>query len=127
MLSNTDIGLRIYEARLEKGVTLDEIASRIGVAVSTVQRYEKGKISSIKLPVIQAIARELDVNPEWLVGKSEAKEIKAFVSSAPAYDFSNTEIQIVTSYRKADPAIQQAVRKLLDVPEEAGRGAASGE
>ena len=71
MLSNTEIGARIEKRRLSLGLTMDDIASRIGVAKSTVQRYEKGQISRIKLPVIESIASALGVNPDWLIGNTD--------------------------------------------------------
>ena len=122
MLSNTEIGHRIEQVRLSKGLTLEEIATSIGTARSTIQRYEKGKINTLKLPVIQAIAKVLDVNPAWLIGKSE--HLTPFYASALDASNSNgmhlsiAEKQIITSYRRASPAIQQAVLKLLDLPEE---------
>ena len=65
------IGKRIELRRRELGLTLDDIANEIGVARSTVQRYEKDSIEKVKLPVIEAIARVLSVNPAWLCCKSE--------------------------------------------------------
>jgi len=69
------IGDRIYTRRKELKLTLQEIADSIGVTKSTIQRYEAGKITTPKLPVIEAIARVLMVNPAWLVGKSEKMEV----------------------------------------------------
>lgn len=63
------IGKRIKYARDMRNLTLDDIASDIGVAKSTVQRYEKGLISNPKLPVLQAIANSLNVNPAWISGQ----------------------------------------------------------
>lgn len=68
MFSNKEIGNRIFETRNKLGLTLDDIAARVGVAKSTIQRYEKGDITRIKLPVIESIANALDVNPNWLIG-----------------------------------------------------------
>ena len=62
------IGDRIKQARALRNYTLDDIASDIGVAKSTIQRYENGLISNPKLPVLQAIAESLKVNPSWLSG-----------------------------------------------------------
>lgn len=67
------IGSRIKQRRDELNMTQGDIAEQIGVAISTVQRYEKGQISKIKLPVVEAIARTLDVDPDWLIGKSDIR------------------------------------------------------
>lgn len=62
-----EIGNRIKQARTLRNLTLDDIANEIGVAKSTVQRYENGLINKPKLPVIQSIAESLKVNPVWLI------------------------------------------------------------
>lgn len=70
-MTNEDIGKRIEDRRRELEYTLDYIAAKIGVAKSTIQRYEKGQIKKIKLPVIESIAGVLRVNPNWLIGNIE--------------------------------------------------------
>lgn len=65
------LGERIALRRTQLGLTLDDIANEIGVARSTIQRYEKGTINKAKLPVVEAIARALSVSPAWLCCKSE--------------------------------------------------------
>lgn len=67
-MNNLEIGRRIESRRKELGLTLDDIASTIGVARSTIQRYERGKIDKLKLPVLEAISRVLHVNAGWLLG-----------------------------------------------------------
>lgn len=68
------LGQRIKQRRKELDMTQGDIANSIGVAVSTVQRYETAAISKIKLPVVEAIARTLHVNPNWLAGKTDNPE-----------------------------------------------------
>ena len=70
-MNTQKIGERIAFRRTQLGYTLDDIAKEIGVARSTIQRYEKGTINKLKLPVVEAIARVLDVSPEWLCCKSD--------------------------------------------------------
>lgn len=78
-MTNYEIGQRIEQCRKERGLTLGDIADELGVARSTIQRYEKGSIEKLKMPILQSIANVLRVNPSWLVGKSEEKEIDPFV------------------------------------------------
>ena len=47
-----EVGKRIKYARTNYNLTLDDIATKIGVPKSTVQRYEAGKIKSLQLPVL---------------------------------------------------------------------------
>lgn len=65
------LGNRIKSRRIELNMTQGDIAEPIGVAVSTIQRYEAGTIKKIKLPVVEAIARMLKVNADWLIGKTD--------------------------------------------------------
>lgn len=74
-MTNIEIGERIKFARDLRGTTLDDIAKKVGVAKSTVQRYESGKIKNIKLPVVESIATALNVNPSWIIGKSDNMEL----------------------------------------------------
>lgn len=69
------IGERIREARLMKSLTLDDIAMEIGVAKSTIQRYESGKIRSPKIPVLDAMANALGVNPAWIAGRDVPMDV----------------------------------------------------
>lgn len=73
MYSPKEIGGRIKSRRDELDMTLDEVASKVGVSKSTIQRYENGLIGRIKLPVIESIADALWISPDWLVGVSEEK------------------------------------------------------
>lgn len=74
-MTNVEIGNRIKYARNLLGVTLDDIAKKVGVAKSTIQRYETGKIATVKIPVVESIAMALNVNPSWIVGKSDDMEL----------------------------------------------------
>ena len=80
---NIELGRRIRQRRQELGKTQGDIAAQIGVAVSTIQRYEAGSIDRPKLPVIEAIANAISVNPDWLVGKSDDSEPKTTYALPP--------------------------------------------
>lgn len=71
MDKNTEIGKRIKHRRLELEMTQEDLGNRVGLNKSTIQRYESGGITSIKLPVLQAIAKQLNVNPDWLALKTD--------------------------------------------------------
>ena len=73
-MGNKVVGERIEFRRKQLGLTLDDIAREIGFAKSTVQRYERGTIETIKLPVIEAIANMMAVNPAWICGKTDVME-----------------------------------------------------
>lgn len=74
-MDNKEIGKRIKYIRDKRDMSLQEVAELTGVARSTIQRYEQGMIGKIKLPVIESIARALNVRPDWIVGKTDIMEI----------------------------------------------------
>lgn len=73
MANNAIIGARIKQVREEKGLTQEELANVLGLNKSTIQRYETAKIEKIKLPIVEAIAQLLDVNPEWISDKTDIR------------------------------------------------------
>ncbi len=66
-----EINRRIKERRLAKGMTLLELANKIGVREATVQRYESGAIKNIKYNTLIKIAEALDCKPEYLMSWSD--------------------------------------------------------
>lgn len=76
-MDREELGKRLKIARDKRDKSLQDVADAVGVARSTVQRYEAGKINNIKLPVVESFARALNVNPSWLVGKSDVMETAA--------------------------------------------------
>jgi repressor LexA len=81
MADNKEIGKRIETRRKQLGLTLDDISSQISMARSTIQRYEKGNIEKIKVPVIEAIANVLKVSPAWLSCKTDEMESTAHIGT----------------------------------------------
>lgn len=69
-----EIGRKIKTVRDIRNKTLDDVALEVGVAKSTIQRYEKGTIVTPKVPVLKAIASALNISFEWLTGKTDIIE-----------------------------------------------------
>ena len=109
-MSNQEIGKRIEYARKNYGIDRKTLAQLIGVAGSTITRYERGEIETIKLPIIESIANALHVNPMWMLGKSNLKQREANsfdITKDPSYipaDFSNfIPIPLVGTVRCGEP------------------------
>ena len=49
--------------RLEKGLTMKEVADAVGVSEGTISRYESGDIANMKRSSIVALSRVLDIPP----------------------------------------------------------------
>ena len=61
------IGANIRAYRQESGLTLDELAERVGLTKSTLSRYELGKLEP-NFETVVDIADALDVHPALLYG-----------------------------------------------------------
>ena len=114
-------GKRIQQRREELGLNLGDIAKEVGVAVSTIQRYEKGKIEKIKLPVIEAIAKALQVDPAWLLCQTD----RMTVSSVEVSSISNLiplpqtyRIPLVGEIACGSPILaEENVEEILEIPQ----------
>lgn len=73
-MSYEETGKRIKERRKEMNISAALLAERIGLSKATIHRYENGDIKNIKMPVLEAMADVLKVNPLWLIGKSDVKD-----------------------------------------------------
>lgn len=74
MFDVKEIGSRMKRRREDLYLTLDDVAGAVGVAKTTISRYENGEISRPKIPVLHSIANALNVRPEWLLCKSDQME-----------------------------------------------------
>lgn len=93
----------IGKKRKELGLTLEDVGRAVGVSKATVQRWESGVIHNMKRDKISALSHVLDLDPTLFI--------------TPAEVLSETEKRLVQAFRSADPSIQAAVKKLLDIPD----------
>lgn len=58
----------IKERRIELGLTLEQVADKVGTSKQTIQRYETGVISNIPSDKIEALAVALQTTPQHIMG-----------------------------------------------------------
>ena len=82
------LGNRIKARREELNISAAYIAEATGLNKATIHRYENGDFKKVKLPTIEALSNILEVNPAWLIGKSDEKQLpqKRFISSNEVTD-----------------------------------------
>ena len=69
---------RMKEIRINKNITLKEIAEAVGCKEATIQRYESGNgIKNVSYETIVTIAETLEVTPQYLVGWESPSSNKA--------------------------------------------------
>ena len=112
------IGERIQARRKELNLPQEMIANKLSLNKSTIARYESGAVEKIKLPVIQAMAQILDVNPDWLALKTDKKGCYAdCVDITKNIQLSKHEAYLILAYRE-HPDMQKSVDKLLGIESE---------
>lgn len=60
---------RLKIIRLEKGLTMVEVAEKLGVSYPVYSQWERGKRTP-KEETIQRLAKALEVNPDYLAGRT---------------------------------------------------------
>ncbi|MDO5293355.1 MAG: helix-turn-helix transcriptional regulator [bacterium] len=80
---NRDLGNRIRYNRKLKGLTIKELADKVGLHFSTAQKYEAGKIKNVDISLIQKFADALDIEDSVLLGwNDENKEASKTIASS---------------------------------------------
>lgn len=62
-----DIGQKIKNARIEKGMTQEQLGKLVGVQKSAIAKYESGRVVNIKRSTLQKIAKVLGIRPSELI------------------------------------------------------------
>ena len=93
---------RIKSKADEKKISIKTLERESGLGNGVIKRWNETSPQCNKL---EKVANYLQVSIEWLITGKENK------------DLSDEENEIIIAYKNAAPAIQEAVRKLLDVPE----------
>ena len=94
------VGERIKNRREEIGMTVDELAEKLGKNRATIYRYERGDIEKLPIEILEPISRALDVTPGFLMGWSQKAE------TAPAPSLSTDERHLIDLFRQLTPKEQ---------------------
>lgn len=89
-------GDRLEKMRNERGLTQDELESRLKLGNTSVYRYEKGK-SVPTAAVIAGLAQELDITADYLLGL--VNEPNEHLKEA---DLSAVERKLLSAFRRGD-------------------------
>lgn len=68
MTTKERIGKNIHHYRKLKGITLKEIAQKVGRTEAVIQKYEAAKIKTVDIEIIANIAKAIGVSPLQIVG-----------------------------------------------------------
>lgn len=67
----SEMSRKIKELRLERNMTLEQVANIVGVGKSTVRKWETGMIANMKRDKIALLAQALGTTPAYLMGWKE--------------------------------------------------------
>ena len=59
---------RIKARRLEEGLSVDEVADKLGVSRATIYRYESAEIANMGIDKLEPLAKALNTTPAYLMG-----------------------------------------------------------
>lgn len=62
------IGQRIKTSRLQQGLSIDDLAHKLGKNRTTIYRYENGDIENLPLGILDSLANALNTTPAYLMG-----------------------------------------------------------
>lgn len=85
-----EIGEIIKKARLERGLTQQELGNIVGVQKSAIAKYENGRVVNIKRSTLQKIAKALNIRPSELIFDESPK------------DTANLHVKIITDFELMD-------------------------
>ena len=69
-----EIGQKIKQARIEKGLTQEELGNLVGLQKSAIAKYENGRVVNIKRSTLQKLAQALDLRGSDLIIEANPKE-----------------------------------------------------
>ena len=69
-----EIGEKIRDARLAKGLTQEELGKLVGLQKSAIAKYENGRVVNIKRSTLQKLAKALDLRGSDLIIEANPKE-----------------------------------------------------
>lgn len=90
----------IKQKRMEKEMTLEELANKVGVSRQTIQRYESGIISNIPSDKIELMADALKTTPAYLMGWEQPVNASASITLYNVQCETKDEAELILAYRE---------------------------
>ena len=109
------IGERIREIRKEQGLSIDDLAYKLGKNRTTIYRYENGDIENLPLGILDSLANALNTSPAHLMGwdsqlneyiecdtvkSTEIKHVSQWINEIGEYMLNDEEYEKIIQYAK---------------------------
>lgn len=95
-----EISKIIKNRRIELGLTLKEVADSLGVAESTVSRYESSDIQNMGIDKIEALAKVLKCSPGYLMGwePNQSHNVDTLAAHFEGQEFTDAELEEIKNF-----------------------------
>lgn len=115
------IGKRINALRTRQGLSIDDLATKLGKNRTTIYRYENGDIENLPLSILNPLAEALDTTPAHLMGWNAKEMISTTISDGEEesvyYSVNEAYVRHVEAWHKAfgmDPFTDEEHEKLME-------------
>lgn len=109
-----NVGALIKKARMDKGLTQEELAEKVGVKKSAVAKWENGRVSEIKRSNLKNLADALGLNPNQLLGDIERDPVGVAHELADIY--LDTDLRkMIAEYKTLSSEKQAQVREYVSL------------
>ena len=100
------VGSRIREYRKKLGLSVDDVAEKLGKNRATIYRYESDDIENLPAPVLEPLAKILQTTPAELMGWK--KELTGDLSAIPNLEpYNPTMVPIVGTIAAGTPILAE--------------------
>lgn len=65
--------------RIELGLTMAEVAQKVGVSEATISRWESGEIANMRRDKIAALAQVLKISPSVIMGWEDPQKTQEYI------------------------------------------------
>ena len=107
-----ELAIKIKQLRLERGMTLEQVADIVGVGKSTVRKWETGMIANMGRDKIALLAKAFGTSPAYLMGWKEETSSK---NSPTEPKLSEGEEKLVQLFRLVPEDQQEMVLEMIRV------------
>lgn len=111
-----DVKNILRNKRIDLGLTMKDVAARVGVSEATISRWESGDIENMKRDKIAALAKALQISPSVIMGWDEP-------------ECTQDEIVLLEAFRKLNSKgkrrVMDAINDYLRIDEYTSKGARS--
>ena len=101
----------IRERRVILGLTMKEVADKVGVSEATISRWESGEIANMRRGAISSLSKALNISPNEIMGWDPAPDSSP-LSAVPQY--TPAEQSHLEKYRTITDEHKDAIDNQLD-------------